>query len=157
MTITLSAGRVTANERVILTGVPGEVQAEEDPSGHGLFLTARAQSPSSRHSFTLGGIPALGERGFELFTMVPIERGFAPIGLAEKFNSAGAIARVSWTDERQCELTLRDGGAFLAYSARKPAGVAVDGKPAEYTHDHPSGLLRARVAEGGRRILRVRW
>jgi raffinose synthase len=99
----------------------------------------------------------LGERGFELFTMVPIERGFAPIGLADKMNSAGALAKVSWNGESECEITLRDGGHFLAYSASKPTRVDVDGAPAEYSHELPSGLLRVRLSDGGRRVLRIRW
>jgi len=99
----------------------------------------------------------LRERGFELFTMVPVERGFAPIGLADKLNSAGAIAGISWTAPRECEITLRDGGDFLAYSAAAPARVDIDGKAAGYAHDRRSGLLRVKPTEGARRILRVCW
>ncbi|HEY3816228.1 MAG TPA: Sip1-related alpha-galactosidase [Polyangiaceae bacterium] len=98
---------------------------------------------------------ALPERGFEIFTMVPVERGFAPIGLADKFNSAGAIARRGWVDDRRCELELRDGGDFLAWSRQAPAGVQIDGRPADFHYDPASKALRVAIAAPGRHTLRV--
>ncbi len=99
----------------------------------------------------------LGERGFELFTMAPIEHGFAPIGLSDKLNSAGAIASVRWTDARRCEIALRDGGAFVGWSASAPAEVEVDGAVAAHMYDGPSGRLSVALAEGARHVIRVRW
>lgn len=99
----------------------------------------------------------LGERAFEIFSMVPVERGFAPIGLTDKLNSGGAIVRSAWLDDRRCELEIRDGGDFLAWSEAAPAGVDVDGRPAEFRHDPANGALRVSLEPSGRRTLRVRW
>ena len=61
--------------------------------------------------------------------MVPVERQFAPIGLTDKLNSGGALASFTWVDDQQCELAIRDGGDFLAYSRVAPTRVEVDGEP----------------------------
>ncbi|HZU85596.1 MAG TPA: Sip1-related alpha-galactosidase [Polyangiaceae bacterium] len=100
----------------------------------------------------------LAEREFELFTFVPIERGFAAIGLADKLNSAGAIAEARWTSDRACELALRDGGELLGWSESAPAAVDVgDGEPLAFTYDTGAFALRAVVPRRGRCVVRVRW
>jgi raffinose synthase len=99
----------------------------------------------------------LAERGFELFTIVPIERGFAAIGLADKLNSAGAVARFAWTDERHCEIVLRDGGVFLAWSEAAPTTVELDGRPVEFDYDPRVRALRVTLGETGRQTLHIRW
>jgi raffinose synthase len=98
----------------------------------------------------------LGERGFEIFTIVPVERAFAPIGLTDKFNSGGALAGFNWLDDRQCDLTIRDGGDFLAYSRVAPAHMEVDGEPVAFHHDAAGGSLRVELRPG-RHTMRVRW
>src|SRR5205823_1266345 len=45
----------------------------------------------------------------EVFTIVPIVGGIAPIGLPGMFNSAGAVTAKTFHDD-VCELTLRAGG-----------------------------------------------
>jgi raffinose synthase len=98
----------------------------------------------------------LGERGFEIFTMVPVERQFAPIGLTDKLNSGGALAGFTWANDRECDLTIRDGGNFLAYSRVAPARVDVDGEPAPFRHDAADSSLRVEL-QPGRHAMRVRW
>jgi raffinose synthase len=97
----------------------------------------------------------LGERGFEIFTMVPIERQFAPIGLTDKLNSGGTVAGFAWVDDHQCDLAIRDGGDFLAWSRVAPARVEVDGEPAAFHHD-AGGSLRVELRPG-RHTMRIRW
>ena len=99
----------------------------------------------------------LGEREFELFTLAPIERGFAAIGLTDKMNSAGAVSRVEWLGERECELELRDGGAFLAWSERAPARVEVNGRPTDWDYDKGGGALRVSLHERRRHTVRIAW
>jgi raffinose synthase len=99
----------------------------------------------------------LAERGFELATFVPVERGFAPVGLTSKLNSAGAIARVTWTGAEACELELRDGGAFLAYCEQRPAAVTVAGQPAVFSHETESRALRVASEAKGRHVLTITW
>lgn len=64
---------------------------------------------------------------FELFTFVPIEDGFAALGLVDKFNSRGAVASVS-TDTDTVTVELRDGGAFVALCERVPRAVLASGQ-----------------------------
>ena len=98
---------------------------------------------------------ALGEREFELFTLAPIERGFAAIGLADKMNSAGAVSRMEWIADKECELELRDGGAFLAWSERAPARLEVNGHPTDWAYDKGCGALRVLLNERRRHTVRI--
>jgi raffinose synthase len=100
---------------------------------------------------------SLGQGGFELFTFAPVENGFAPIGLADKLNSAAALSSVSWSSAGSCELTLRDGGEFLAYCERKPTAVSVAGRPAVFEYERESRSLRVASEASGEHALRVSW
>ena len=100
---------------------------------------------------------ALAERAFEIYTMVPIERGFAAVGLADKLNSAGAVTGAVWSDDGHCELGLRDGGEFLAWSESPPATAEVDGAPVVFAHDAATHALRVSLPPAGRCTLRLSW
>lgn len=100
---------------------------------------------------------SLGERGFELCSIVPIERGFAAVGLADKFNSRGAVIRSHWVNDATHEIELRDGGVFLAFAERAPRGIEADGREVPFEYEPARKCLRATLDVGARRILRVRW
>jgi raffinose synthase len=87
---------------------------------------------------------ALRYRQFEIFTFVPVEHGFAPIGLADKFNSSGTLASVTAADST-LSVTLYDGGEFVALVKRPPAAVEVDGHSTPFQYDAASGELRVEV------------
>jgi raffinose synthase len=87
---------------------------------------------------------ALGYRGYEIVTFAPVEHGFAAVGLADKMNSAGAIARQIST-ETTLEVQLYDGGEFVAWVQRPPKSVEVDGRPATFQYEVSSGELRVAV------------
>ena len=91
---------------------------------------------------------------WELVSFAPIEHGFAALGLADKFNSTGAVVARSWEDGA-CRVALRDGGAFLGWSARPPRAVRCDGEVVRFTYDGDSGRLGVDIAPGGRRTLCV--
>jgi raffinose synthase len=118
-----------------------------------LHAAARMQLLSAEERVPL----ELPERGFELFTFVPVEQGFAPIGLTDKLNGRAAVARMTWLRVGECELELRDGGAFLAYSERKPTRVSVAGQSAAFSHETDSGALRVASEAKGRHVLVVTW
>jgi raffinose synthase len=98
---------------------------------------------------------SLGERGYELFSFVPIERGFAAVGLGNLLNSHGAVRAVAWDGERAVTVTLADGGVFVAYSAKRPTAVDVSGAPVSFDYDANTGALRVAVAQRGRVDVRV--
>jgi raffinose synthase len=72
---------------------------------------------------------------FEVFTIVPIQRDFAPVGLVDYFNSAGALTHKGWQGENIYRLGLRAGGSFLAWSRRQPARLLVDGERQPFRYD----------------------
>jgi raffinose synthase len=112
--------------------------------------TLDALGPADRKTVTLG------YRGFEVFTIAPVERGlFAAVGLADKWNSGGAVRSTEWIDETTCEVALRDGGDFVAWAARAPARVEIDGIDAAFSFD--GGALCVAAPRGGPRALRVAW
>jgi raffinose synthase len=100
---------------------------------------------------------SLNQGGYELFSFVPVEHGFAAIGLADKMNSAGALSRVGWQGDSHVELELRDGGEFLAYSERPPVKVEVDGQGAAFEHDAETGTLSLKLVKNGKQTLSVRF
>ena len=77
----------------------------------------------------------LNPQRFDIFTVMPVEGGFAPIGLAGKFNSGATIARAEWKTEDEYSVTLKDGGCFVAYTEEAPKEVLVNGKKAKFDLD----------------------
>jgi len=89
---------------------------------------------------------------WELVSFAPLERDFAAMGLADKFNSAGAIVSRTWQGNSCC-LDLRDGGSFLAWSKLPPRAVYCDGDAALFVHNLATGRLQVEVPHGGSRSL----
>ena len=84
----------------------------------------------------------------EVFTIVPLTDGLAPLGLADKFNSGGTIASVARPDG-VCDVVLRDGGPFIAWSEHEPAEVSMEGAALPFTYDSASRLLSVTVPSAG--------
>lgn len=91
----------------------------------------------------------LAERQFELVTLVAVADGFAAIGLVEKFASQAAIGELTGAHGGY-ELTLRDGGTFLAWCERRPVAVEVDGRAASFDYDAAARALRVPLTSAGR-------
>ena len=89
----------------------------------------------------------------EVFTVVPILGGFAPIGLADKLNSGGTIASVVRRDGF-CDVALRDGGPFVAWCEREPTEVSAGGAALPFVYDAASCLLSITAARAD--IVRIR-
>lgn len=91
----------------------------------------------------------------ELFTIVPVVNGVAPIGATGMFNSGGAIT--SWR-QLPCgaqEFGIRAVGEFLLYSQSRPKAVKLDDKPVDFTYNPGNGELRLQLATLTRGTLRV--
>jgi len=96
---------------------------------------------------------SLGYGEFELYTLVPVERGLAAIGLSDKLNSGGAISSVDWLDASRCRISIRDRGTFIAWSERAPASVDAGGKPVAFEFDAESRRLSLVLSSPGPQIL----
>jgi raffinose synthase len=95
----------------------------------------RAMEPTERWEITLASLT------YEVFTVVPIDQGVAPIGLADMFNSAGAIVEKTWSAENTYELVLRAGGRFIAWCERQPASVTWNRASVDFAYGPASHLL----------------
>jgi raffinose synthase len=100
---------------------------------------------------------SLGERGWEIFSFVPIENDFAAVGLGNLLNSHGAVRDVTWTGERTVVVTLADGGLFVAYSAKRPSAVLASGAAVGFDYDEKSSSLRVPLPLHGRLDLTIRF
>jgi hypothetical protein len=93
----------------------------------------------------------LGEFGFDLFTLVPVERGVAVFGLLDKYLGPAAVVSQK-TEQSRVTVRLREAGDFGAWLAGAPARVEIDGQPlmpADYSYSE--GLLRIPKEMFGRR------
>jgi len=100
---------------------------------------------------------SLQELAFEIFTIVPVSDGIAPIGLTNKYNSAGAIISKEINNYGDYFIRLIDGGEFLAWSELNPKIVLVDGKihPFEYSGD--SKLLKVNISIKGQHEILIQY
>jgi raffinose synthase len=96
----------------------------------------------------------LGSLTAEVFTLVPIDGGVAPIGLADKFNSGGAITAKGWEDKTY-RVALRDGGRFVAFAERRPSAVLVDGEAHAFSYEENAVMVE--IAAGKARDVALRF
>ncbi len=83
----------------------------------------------------------------ELFTIVPIDNGIAPIGLADMLNSAGAITEKSWSEAGLYSASFKASGRVMVWSEQAPSVLHLDGQAIEHSfHDH---RLEATLPAGG--------
>lgn len=99
----------------------------------------------------------LGELESELASFAPVENGFAALGLADKFNSTGAIVERRWSGSNECRVRLRDGGVFLGWAERGPVSVSCEGAAVAARYVATSGRLTCDVPQGGERVLVLQW
>ncbi len=103
------------------------------------------------HAFSSGEVRALGrdeawpitlpELGWEVFTIVPIQDGFAPIGLEGKLNGGGAV--LDWSIYN--EVLVSHGGTLLAYSQEQPTSVLNEDGELDWSWE--GQVLRVEVPE----------
>ncbi len=84
----------------------------------------------------------LGRMGYRLYYVSPIENGFAPIGLVDKYNAPGTIEKVSRTGS-VVTVKVGEGGAFVAYSSVRPKKVTVNG--GETLFDYGAGIVSVKM------------
>ena len=100
---------------------------------------------------------SLGDLEFEIFTVMPVANDFAPIGLADKFNSGAAVADIHWHGDNSCHVHLRDGGQFVAWSAREPARVSANQAASDFSYDPASGAISVAVDGRGPAVVELHF
>jgi raffinose synthase len=99
----------------------------------------------------------LAEGAWDIVSFAPVDRGAAVLGLADKFNSTGAVMDQKWNRDGSLKVRLRDGGAFVAWTEKPPREVTADGKSVEFRHDPATGRLSAELPLGGQTTVLLRW
>jgi len=69
----------------------------------------------------------LNRMGYQLYYVVPVKKGFASLGLIEKYNAPATILKEVW-EKNKVSVTLYEGGAFKAYSNARPSKIMLNGK-----------------------------
>lgn len=92
--------------------------------------------------------------GFEIFTVAasqhPPDVAVVPIGLADLFNSGGAVLEIDATRlPERFECTIRGSGRLLLWSAQPPAHVEVNDSVARFSYQAGTGALELEVPAGG--------
>lgn len=78
----------------------------------------------------------LKEDEFALYLFIPLKKGFAAIGLVEKYLSCAAIKEQVRFNNKEM-IILHEGGTFAFVSETAPRAVYLNGEP--YTPDHQQG------------------
>ncbi len=99
----------------------------------------------------------LAEGAWEIVSFAPLDRGVAVLGLADKFNSTGALMKKGWSLDGSYSAVLRDGGEFVAWTEKPPRTIEAGGKPVAFKHDASSGRLSAVLPDPGKQTLTLRW
>ena len=100
----------------------------------------------------------LAEGAWEIVSFAPIDRGVAVLGLADKLNSTGAVMKKVWLDAGTFQITLRDGGDFIAWTD-KPLirSVEANDKAVEYKYEAASGRLSVVIPATGPQTVTIHW
>ena len=99
----------------------------------------------------------LAEGKWEIVSFAPVDKGVAVLGLADKYNSTGAVMAKGWNKNGSYSVTLRDGGEFVAWAEKPPSGVEAGGKPVAFKHEAVSGRLSATLPAAGKQTVILRW
>ncbi|HEX2950497.1 MAG TPA: Sip1-related alpha-galactosidase, partial [Armatimonadota bacterium] len=136
------------DERVALEGTvcPQDV---DGIAGETFVIYAHTTGALTQCSSTETVAVTLPELAYEIVTIVPIAEGIAPIGLADKFNSAGAIIDKGIDAAGNYAVMLRDGGHFVAWCDAAPIGIVIDGCSVPFTYDAATNMLSVTIEHAG--------
>ena len=133
--------------------IPGGISPSEIPgvSGQDFVMHAHNSGLVSRSGRDGRLSLVLNQLSFEVISVIPVVNHFAAIGLVDKYNPSGAIESQHW-DGDAIDITLRDGGTFLAWSERIPTHVMANGKALEYLWDESTGEISIPVTKAQREL-----
>ena len=94
------------------------------------------------------------EFDYEFLTYVKIENGFAPIGIKEKFNIGGTIDSYEYKNGK-ADITLSDGGTFIAYCQKKPVRILVNSTENQFSFS--DNLLSVGLPLSEKNFVEIIW
>jgi raffinose synthase len=97
----------------------------------------------------------LPELGYELFTIVPIREGAAPLGLVEYMNSAGAVLTKGWVTEDVFQMLMRGSGLCLVWLDRPAVRVRHEGVVIGCSYVPETNLLAFELPGDGEVVIEV--
>ena len=139
--------------------IEGQVSPADAPDLKGAQFAGFAQR-SGRLWLCRGNEPTplkLAEGEWEIISYAPVERGLAVLGLADKFNSTGAVTQKQWKADGSCAIQLRDGGDFLAWAEKAPERVEAGGRGVPFHFDAASGRLSVALPAAGKTTVTLLW
>jgi hypothetical protein len=83
----------------------------------------------------------LGPLDWEIFTVMPVQAGVAPLGLVDMLNTGAAIDGFDWQSDGQALILAHGAGRLAIYSDRSPAEVRLDGAAAAWSYDAAASLV----------------
>lgn len=130
--------------------VRGTVSPSDIPSlNEGIYVLYAHGSKELVSLSQASKIPVeLGEYGYEIFTVVPVQNGFAPIGLSGKYNSGGTITSVTPKHDG-FDIKLMDGGQFIAWSENEPVKVMINGQSVPFHYNSSNRKLSININQSG--------
>ncbi len=91
----------------------------------------------------------LNDFGFEIITVMPVQHGFAAIGLADRFNSGAAVESVDFADSKHCRVRLRHGGRFVAWAEVEPEALIRNDTHFPFEYDRREKKLQTELPTDG--------
>jgi len=136
--------------------ITGTVSLEDIPGlASGKYAVFAHQSGEVRVIGTGGKWPVqLKHNQWEIFTFTAVNNGHAILGLADKFNSGGAVTSLRH-GKKQTSFRLRDAGILVMYSAEKPSSIRLENKPLAMQYNKKTGKVTVTVPAQG--SLTVLW
>jgi raffinose synthase len=72
-------------------------------------------------------VVSLNRFGYQLYYVIPLRDGFAPLGLTDKYNAPATVLDCR-VQAHRATVTLYEGGHFGAYCSKRPSTVRINGK-----------------------------
>jgi len=98
---------------------------------------------------------SLSPGGFRIFTVSAVNRGVAPLGILDMFNSVGIFESCCWENTTTYKAALASGGEIAFYSEKKPVRVedSSTGQEIEYIYNTDTRFLTVKPEGTGPREL----
>jgi raffinose synthase len=86
---------------------------------------------------------------WEIFTLVPVQHGIAPIGLVDMLNAGGAVKSANWLSPTHLRVQVFGSGRFALYAESLPAQIDLDEQEGKWQYSSPTSLVEIDLLECG--------